>query len=80
MWQGPWPILSTLRPVSNELVELTSSDELLDLISELNTLLRVVAVVTMIEAELIRVAFFGVCVHLFRSWQLLPDLHQHLSF
>ena len=38
------------------------------------------AVVKMIEAELVSVALFGVCVHLFRPWQLLPDLHQHLNF
>ena len=61
-------------------MEPTPSDELLDLVSELNPLLRVVAVVTMIEAELVRIALLGVYVHPFRPWQLLPDLHQHLSF
>ena len=38
------------------------------------------AVVTMIEAELVKVALPGVCAHPFQPWQLLPDLHQHLGF
>ena len=61
-------------------VEPTSSDELLDLISELNALLHIVAMVTMIKAELVRIAFSEVCAYPFRPWQLLPDLHQYLSF
>ena len=55
----------TFRPASDESIEPTSSDELLDLVSELNTLLRVMVVVMMIEAELVRVVLPGVCAHLF---------------
>ena len=66
--------------MSNESVELTSSNELLDLISEINTLLHVVAVVTMIEAEFIWVALSRMRAHPLRPWELLPNLHQHLSF
>ena len=78
--QGPWSILSAFRSVSNEPVELISSDELLDLIPELNALLCIVVVVTMVEAELVRIALPRVCAHPFRPWQLLSDLHQHLDF
>ena len=61
--QGPWPIFSSLRPASNEPIESTSLDELLDLISELDAFLRVVAMVAMVETELVGVALPGVCAH-----------------
>ena len=61
--QGPWPIFSTLRPASNEPIESTSPDELLDLVSEQDAFLHVVAVVAMVEAELIGIALLGVCAH-----------------
>ena len=64
--QSPQLIFPTFMSASNESIELTSSDELLDLISKLNALLRIVAVVTMIEAELVRIALPEVCVHPFR--------------
>ena len=80
LWQGPWPIFPTFRSTSNESVELTSPDELLDLVSELNALLRVVAMVTMVKTEFVRVALPGVCAHPFRPQQLLLDLHQYLDF
>ena len=80
LWQGPRPIFPTLRPTSDKSVEPISSDELLDLISELNALLHVVAVVMMIEAEFVRITFFEVRAHPLRPWELLSDLHQHLSF
>ena len=49
----------------NEPIESTSSDELLDLISKLDAFLRVMAVVMMVEAELVRIALSGVCAHPF---------------
>ena len=73
LWQGPWPILSTLRPTLNEPVEPTSSDELLDLVSELNVFLCIMAVVSMVEAELVRIALPGMCAYPFWPWELLPD-------
>ena len=72
---GPLVDLSTLRPTSNKPVEPTSSDELLDLISELNAFLHVVAVVMMVDAELIRIALPGVHAHPFRPWELLSNFH-----
>ena len=80
LWQGPWPIFSTLRPASNESVEPISSDELLDLISELDAFLRFVTMVTMVEAELVRIALLRVRAHPLWPWELLSDLHQHLGF
>ena len=47
----------------NEPVESTSLDELLDLISELDAFLRVVAVVAVVETELVGVVLSGVCAH-----------------
>ena len=61
--QGPWPIFSTLRPVSNESVESNSPDELLDLISELDAFLCVMAVVAMVETDLLGLHFPG-CVRI----------------
>ena len=75
LWEGSWPISSTLRPAADESVESTSPNELLDLILELDAFLRVVAVVTVVEAELVGVALFGVCAHPLWSRELLPDLH-----
>ena len=56
-------IFSTLRPASNESIESTSPDELLDLISELDAFFCVMAVVAMVEIELIGVVLFGVYAH-----------------
>ena len=77
--QGPWPIFSTLRPASDEPVESTSPNELLDLISELDAFLHVVAVVAVVETEPIGVALPGVCAHPLWPRELLPDLHQYLD-
>ena len=79
LWQGPWPISSTLGPASDEPVESSSPDELLDLVSEPDAFLRVVAVVAVVEVELVGVALPGVCAHPLRPRELLPDLHQYLS-
>ena len=78
--KGPWPISSTLRPASDKPVESTSLDELLDLIPELDAFLCVVAVVAVVEAELVGVALPGVCAHPLRPRELLPDLHQSWVF
>ena len=64
----------------NEPVEPTSSDELLDLISKLDAFLRVVTVVTMVEAELVGIALPEVRAHPLWPWELFSDLHQHLGF
>ena len=77
--QGPWPISSTLRSASNEPVESTSPDELLDLISEPDAFLRVVAVVAVVEIELVGVVLPGVCAHPLWPRELLPNLHQYLG-
>ena len=79
MRHGPWPIFSTLRPASNKSVESTSSDELLDLISELDAFLRVVAMVAVVKTELVGVALFEMCAHPLWPRELLPDLHQYLG-
>ena len=74
-WEGSWPVSSTLRPVVDESVESTSSNELLDLVLELDAFFNVVAVVAVVEAELVGVALFGMCAHPLRPRELLPDLH-----
>ena len=67
-------------PALNEPIESASPDELLDLVSELDAFLRVVAVVAMVEAELVGIALLGVCAHPLWPRELLSDLHQHLVF
>ena len=79
LWEGSWPVSSTLRPAADESVESTSPSELLDLILELDAFLRVMTVVAAVEAELVGVALPGVCAHPLRPRELLPDLHQHLD-
>ena len=74
-WKGSWPVSSTLRPAADESVESTPPNELLDLVLELDAFLRVVAVVAVVEAELVGIALPGVCVHPLRPRELLPDLH-----
>ena len=73
--KGSRPVSSTLRPAADESVEPTSPDELLDLVLELDALFGVVAVVAVVEAELVGVALPGVCAHPLRPRELLPDLH-----
>ena len=63
LWKGPWPLSSTLRPASDEPVESTSPNELLDLVLELDAFLYVVVVVTVVEAEFVGVALPG-CVRI----------------
>ena len=80
LWEGSWPVSSTLRPAVDESVESTSPNELLDLVLELDAFLRVVAVVAMVEAELVRIALPGVCAHPLWSRELLSNFHQYLDF
>ena len=56
-WEGSWPVSSALKPAADESVESTSPNELLDLVLELDAFLRVVAVVAVVEAELVGVRF-----------------------
>ena len=75
LWEGSWPVSSTLRPAVDESVESTSPDELLDLVLELDAFFDVMAVVAVVEAELVGVALPGMCAHPLRPRELLPDLH-----
>ena len=79
LWEGSWPVSSTLSPAMDESVESTSPNELLDLVLELDAFLRVVAVIAVVEAELVGVVLLGVCAHPLRPRELLPDLHQYLG-
>ena len=79
LWKGSWPVSPTLRPAADESVKSTSPNELLDLVLELDAFLCVVAVVAVVEAELVGVALLGVCAHPLWPRELLPDLHQHLG-
>ena len=77
--KGPWPISSTLRPASDEPVESTLPNELHDLVPELDAFFCVVAVVAVVETELIGVALLEVCAYPLWPRELLPDLHQYLG-
>ena len=61
--EGSWPVSSIPRPPADESVESASPNELLDLVLELDAFLRVVAVVAVVEAELVGVALPEVCAH-----------------